>query len=57
MSSESLEWADVSGTSFGAAQPNGSCNAICPGGHVCGWPRRTDGTCLNGHPAQPRERA
>lgn len=50
--SAAIEWADVSGTEFGAAMPNGSCNAVTESG-ICGFPRRADGTCINGHPAQP----
>jgi hypothetical protein len=54
-----IRWAMVSET-FGAAMPYGSCNAQVDnpdvGMTVCGWPRRKDGTCLAGHPAQPRPR-
>ena len=54
-----IRWALVSET-FGAALPYGSCNAYMEdpdhGTVVCGWPRRRNGTCLAGHPAQPRPR-
>lgn len=44
-------WATPS-PEFGAAWPHGCCNAIT-NDSVCGFPRNDDGTCPNGHPAQP----
>lgn len=37
---------------FGTAHPHGCCAAFV-NGTACGWPRRADGTCPEGHPAQP----
>lgn len=45
MSEPEVEWVDVD-PEFGAAMPNGSCNARTEGG-VCGFPRREDGSCIN----------
>ena len=49
-----LVWVDV-GPEFGAGMPYGSCNALVDVaiGKVCGYPRRRDGSCVNGHPAPP----
>lgn len=49
-----LRWATVTPV-FGARMPHGSCNAIVRD-TVCGFPRHPDGTCSNGHPAQPTGR-
>ena len=46
-----IEWAEA-GPEFGAAHPHGCCNTRVRN-TVCGWPRRADGSCTNGHPAQP----
>jgi hypothetical protein len=60
-----IEWADNVNPAFGSALPYGACTALVrPSAdspdperkRVCGWPRRKDGTCLAGHPAQPRPR-
>jgi hypothetical protein len=54
-----IEWATVSPT-FGTAHRYGSCNAWVDapktdeGRVVCGYPRRANGTCMAGHPAQPQ---
>jgi hypothetical protein len=37
---------------FGDNHPFGCCTAIV-GRTVCGWPRSEDGTCGDGHPAEP----
>lgn len=56
-----VEWADVS-PEFGANMPHGSCAAIVRSElgvgtwTVCGFPRREDGSCTNGHPAQSTQR-
>lgn len=53
-----LGWADMP-AEWGSGLPNGSCNAAIArtdgSGRVvvCGYPRREDGTCLDGHPAEP----
>lgn len=49
----SITWRKPS-PEFGAAMPNGSCTVVV-NYTVCGFPRRLDGTCTNGHPAQPEE--
>lgn len=46
-----VRWRDVP-SEFGSAMPFGSCNAVV-GSTVCGYPRRSDGTCYGGHPAPP----
>lgn len=48
-----VEWAEVA-QGFGSAMPNGSCNAL-DGSQLCGFPRRADGSCTGGHPAQPAD--
>lgn len=50
-----VRWATVD-PQFGSAMPHGSCNAVQDDGLVCGFPRRADGTCLNGHPAAVKHR-
>ena len=56
-----VQWVDV-GPEFGSKMPHGSCAALTTTDPderdhvrqiVCGFPRRADGTCTNGHPAQP----
>jgi hypothetical protein len=58
-----IEWVDV-GPDFGSQWVHGACNARVGTGHgagglgaghpiTCGWPRRADGTCPQGHPAKP----
>lgn len=39
---------------FGEAHPDGCCAAFV-GDTICGWPRNADGTCGDGHPAQPAD--
>lgn len=56
MNGQMVGWAEVDPI-FGSAMPNGSCNAAIRQDDgrvkVCGYPRRPDGTCTGGHPAQP----
>lgn len=51
--SDKIRWARVR-PPFGEAWANGCCTAwVTEEGRVCGWPRRTDGSCGDGHPSQP----
>lgn len=53
---DSVKWVRIP-EPFGQHHEFGCCNAFVAGnfgGTACGWPRSQDGTCKNGHPAQPR---
>ena len=54
-----VEYVEVS-PEFGSAMPHGSCNAIFEfgpyEGMLCGFPRREDGSCIKGHPPEPKEK-